>query len=118
MADLVVTQGAISQAAGISNFASGSFATGAGDAIAVEQVTGFKPRYVRLIDETNDTVYEKTEGMTAAVTMKVLPGTTGASDTVTQSSETGSLITFGDRGFTVAAGAAVASSSFSWIAFG
>ena len=118
MADLTVTQGAISQSAGISNFAAGSFSTGAGDAIAVEQVCGFKPRYVRIIDETNATVYEKTEGMTAAKTVKVLPGTTGASDTVTQSVESGTLIAFGDRGFTVAAGLAVASSSFSWIAIG
>lgn len=118
MADATVTKGTTSQAAGVVNFAAGSFAVGAGDAVAVAISTGFKPRYVKIVDETNATVYEKLEGMAAANTVKVLPGTTGANDTVTQSINTGTLITFTDRGFTVAAAAAVASSSFSWVAFG
>lgn len=205
MADLTVTQGAISQSASISNFAAGSFATGAGDAIAVEQVCGFKPRYVKLIDETNSAVYEKTEGMasakvlksqavksgvftsastaadvtltvgfavkrirlinetdgvvwektadmTAANSLKIVSHDTAqvsidtnslivlnADGTVTvkaglqgnskkiawvaegdagDAAVAGSLITFGDRGFTIASGAVAASSSFSWIAIG
>lgn len=118
MADNVATHGTTTQQGGIPNLASGVFTTDAGDAVAVAVTTGFKPRYVKIFDETNGTTYEKTDGMTSANVMKVLPGTTGASDTVTQASVNGSLIVLGDRGFTVAAGAAVASSKFAWVAFG
>lgn len=119
MANVIATHGSTSQSAGVNNFASGSFSTDAGaTAVAQSITTGFKPRYVKVVDQTNATIYERLEGMAAANTVKTLPGTTGANDTVTQSIDAGTLIAFTDRGFTVAAGIAVASSSFAWVAWG
>ena len=53
MADLTVTQGAISQSAGISNFAAGSFSTGAGDAIDVDSQHRFLVLLVASVEKTS-----------------------------------------------------------------
>ena len=108
------TKGATSQAMGITNFASGSF-TSDGNVYSI--VLGFKPRYMKIINETDAIVWEKVEGMAAANSVKINPGSTGASVTVTTTVETGSDILLNDDG-TVSLSAALVGTSkdIAWIA--
>ncbi len=109
----MATDTATSQAGGIANIAVGSF-TGAGEAVSV--TTGFKPRYIKLINLTDRITQEWTADMAATHTLN-----TAADGTMTDN--TGSLLVpkgFGDsyRGFEVAAAAAVNSKAYHYIAMG
>lgn len=111
------------QSQGKANFATGT-TTGAG--AAVDVTLGFKPRYVMVWDETNATKWEKLAGQADANSIKTLPGTTGANDTVTTSQDTGSAIVLmggnveGDTyaGFQMSATLAASAASLQWAAWG
>jgi 3'-phosphoadenosine 5'-phosphosulfate (PAPS) 3'-phosphatase len=109
----MATDIATTQDGGVSNLAVGSF-TGAGEAVSV--TTGFKPRYIKLINLTDRIVHEWTYDMAATHTLN-----TAADGTMTDN--TGShLVAKGGqddfRGFLVAAAAAVNAKLYHYIAFG
>lgn len=104
---------ATTQDGGVSNLAVGSFT---GDGTEVEVVTGFKPRYVKLINLTDRIVDEKTYDMAANEGLHTV-----AAGTMTRT--TSSDITLGGgqggfRGFKVAAATNITGKSFHYIAFG
>jgi hypothetical protein len=76
-----------SQAASISNFASGTYVgdwTTGGDGAGVNPMTvftGFTPRYVRLINATTGDQYEWFEGLAATKTLKTVAAGTATFDT-------------------------------------
>jgi len=81
MTAAVVTLGATSQENSVANFASGSFSTDAGTAADYNIYTGFKPRYIRVINITDLLQYEWMVGLTN-------PGallTTGSTGVITNS---------------------------------
>jgi hypothetical protein len=108
------TVAARSQARGISNFASGSFTS---DGNVTNITLGFVPRYMKVFNNTDVIQWEKTEGMAAADAVKTAAGSTGASDTIATTVETGSDVLFNSDG-TVSLSAALVGSSkaISWIA--
>ena len=76
-----VTLGATTQENSIANFASGSFSTDAGTPADYNIYTGFKPRYIRVINITDLLQYEWMVGLTN-------PGallTTGSTGVITNS---------------------------------
>lgn len=97
---------ATSQAAGVYNFASGSFTS---TNVATTITTGFRPRYVKVINSTGVVVIEKIEGMAAANAVNtVTAGTTTIN--------TSSLITFTATGFVLSATAVGNAQAISWVA--
>lgn len=112
----MATDAADKQAQGITNFATGT-TTGAG--AAVDVTLGFKPRYVRIFNETDVILWEKFDGQVDANTVKqVTAGTT--------TKDTGSAIVImggnvdGDtyRGFQMSATLAASGKALVWVAFG
>lgn len=97
---------------GVSNCAVGSF-TGTG--ADVEVTCGFKPRYVKLINITDRTVYEKTSDMVAANSLKQVAAGTLTDDAA------GILLKGSQdsyRGFFVPAAIAINAKVLHYIAFG
>lgn len=110
------TVSAVSQAGTVSNFASGAF-TSDGNVTIVS--LGFKPRYLKVLNETDVLIWEKFEGQVAANSLKTNPGTTTASDTITTTVETGSDIVINtDNTVTLSAALVGTSKALRWIAFG
>lgn len=104
----MATFGATSQAAGVTNFASGSFTS---DNTVTVVNLGFRPRHVKVVNVTDVIVMEKLEGMAAnAVVNTVTAGTTTIN--------TSSLITFDATGFTMTAAAVGSAKAISWVAYG
>lgn len=99
---------ATSVSGGIVNTSTGS-ATSDGNAISV--TLGFKPRWVKVINETDAIVWEKLEGMSATKTLKLL-----AHDTAQVVVDTSTALSIGDSGFTISATAAGTSKALAWIA--
>lgn len=98
---------------GISNMSTGTW-TGDGTDMTVK--AGFRPRYVKLINLTDRTIYEVTREMAATHTLKTVAGGTVTDDT-------GSAIvlqgnTQGNRGFFVPAAVNITGKTFHYIAFG
>ncbi len=103
-----MASGATSQAAGIVNFASGSF-TSAGVAEVV--TIGFKARWIRVVNSTDTITWEKMEGLAAANTIKEVADTLSV--------DTSSMIVIGTDGtFTIHATAAGTSKALAWVALG
>lgn len=101
--------GATSQAAGVLNFASGSFTS---DNTAAVVSVGFKPRWIKVVNTTDVIVWEKIEGMAAANSVKTV---TAGTTTV----DTGSAILINTDGtFTISSTAAGNSKAISWVAIG
>jgi len=147
MTAAVVTLGATTQENGIANFASGTFSTDAGTAADYTIYTGFKPRYIRVVNITDLLEYEwfvgltnpgalLTTGSTGAVTNSAVeaagitvlgPATDDTSAAVAQVADKG-LIVGGEHtnvqggevgnGFTIDEDIMVASKSFAWFAMG
>lgn len=111
------------KAQGIVNFATGT-TTGAG--AAVDVTLGFKPKFVKVFNETDAILWEKYAGQADANTAKTTAGTTGANDTVTTSQDTGSAIVLkggnieGDTysGFALSATLAANGKTLQWAAWG
>lgn len=99
---------ATSTSGGIVNTSTGS-ATSAGAAIAVS--LGFKPRWVKVINETDGIVWEKLEGMSATKTLKLI-----SHDTAQVVVDTSTAISLDDSGFTLSSTAAGTSKALAWIA--
>lgn len=105
---------ATTQDGGVSNLAVGSFTS---DNSAVEITTGFKPRYIRVINLTDKITWEWTLDMAATHSLKTV-----AAGTITD--DTGSAIVphggpDGDfRGFTLSATAAGNAKVIHYVAFG
>lgn len=104
---------ATTQDGGVSNLAVGSFT---GDGTIAEVTTGFKPRYVKLINLTDRIVDEKTFDMLATEGLHTVAAGTM---TLTTSSD---ITLFGGqdgfRGFKVAAATNITGKKFHYIAFG
>lgn len=104
------------QSGGVTNFASGSFTS---SGVAAIVTLGFVPRYVKVVNSTDALVWEKLEGMAAADSVNALPGTTGASDTVTQLVDTGSAILINSDGtLTLSSTLCGTAKAISFVAFG
>jgi len=111
------------KAQGIVNFATG---TTTGAAAAVDVTLGFKPKFVKVFNETDAILWEKYAGQADADTAKTTAGTTGANDTVTTSKDTGSAIVLkggnveGDTyaGFSMSATLADTAKVLQWAAWG
>lgn len=97
---------ATTQSGGRANVATGSF-TGAGVAVDVE--LGFTPRYIKLMNITDVIGAEYVEGMPAGT---VLITVTAGGETA----DTNSLIVVDENGFEVAAGAALDTKEYVWMA--
>lgn len=104
----MATFGATSQAAGVVNFASGSFTSD--NTITVVNL-GFRPRHVKVVNATDVIVMEKIEGMAANATVNtVTAGTTTIN--------TSSLITLNAADFTLSTTAVGNAKAISWVAYG
>lgn len=69
---------AVSQAAGVSEFASGKFTA---DGTAITVTVGFTPRYMQVYNETDVITWEKFEGQPAANSHKTIAAGTKTADT-------------------------------------
>lgn len=96
----------------VRNIAVGSYIT-TGTAAAISITTGFRPRYVRVVNETSRDLEEWFEGMTDAYAVKCV-----AAGTRTQSTSLG--ITDSANGFTIGLDTDinVTSEQLRWIAIG
>lgn len=93
---------------GIVNMAQGGF-TGSGAAVVV--TLGFKPKYVKVFNETDATTWEWVKGMAATIAFKTV--TAG-----TMTADTGSAIVDNDDGtFTISATAAANNKVLTWVAY-
>lgn len=101
------------QPASVANIAVGSYID-TGTAAAFTITTGFKPRYVRVVNEDGDAFEEWFEGMADAEAMKLIGDTTP----VTYSKITSNGITVSASGFTVGLDTDinVTSQQLSWMA--
>jgi len=105
---------ATTQDGGVSNLAVGSFTS---DNTAVNVNTGFKPRYVKVINLTDKIVWEWTYDMAATHTLKTVAAGTITDDT------TSAIVAHGGpdgdfRGFALSAAAAGNAKVIHYIAFG
>ena len=109
----MATVNATSSAQGIYNFSAGSFTS---DNTVTVVNLGFVPRRVRVINNTDAIVWEKTEGMAVANTLRTGPvATTPASSQVTV--DTSSALTIGTDGtFTLTAAAVGSAKAITWTA--
>jgi hypothetical protein len=106
---------AASQEGGVANVAVGHL-TGAG---AIEDVTlGFVPRHIRVVNETDQLIFEKYAGQVAANVMKIAANGTVTTDTGSLITVKGSAKTDTFKGFELAAALAVNAKVLHWIAFG
>jgi hypothetical protein len=101
------TKTVTSQQPGFVNFATGSF-TGDGNTINIP--LGFKPRYVRAINETDAIVWEKFEGEAAANSVKT--------DTAVALSTSSDVLFNSDNSISFSATAAPSAKVVAWAAFG
>ncbi len=99
---------ATSQAAGIVEFASGSFT---GDATITTVSIGFKPRWIKVFNSTDAIVWEWFEGMAATTVIKTVTAGTTTADTT-------SAITIdsGNKAFVLTAALAASGKAISWVA--
>lgn len=105
----MATVSATSQAAGLANFASGSFTS---DNTATVVTLGFKARWVKVVNTTDVIVWEKIEGMAAANSVKTVTAGTTTIDT-------GSAILINTDGTITLSSTAVGNSkAISWVALG
>jgi hypothetical protein len=104
----MATFNATSQAAGVSNFASGSFTS---DNTATTVNLGFRPRHVKVFNATDVIVWEKFEGMGATITIKTVTAGTTTADTTT-------AIVLTATGFTMPTGTVGSAKALSWVAYG
>src|SRR5262245_51691115 len=101
------------QDGGVSNLAVGSF-TGAGEAVNV--ITGFKPRYIRVINLTDRMVWEWTYDMAATHALKTINDGTATDDTGSAIVAKGGQDDF--RGFVLSATLAANAKVIHYVAFG
>lgn len=102
----MTTFAATSQSGGVINFASGSFTS---DNTITTLTMGFKPRMVRLFNETDVIAWEAFEGMGATITKKTVAAGTTTADATT-------AITITDTGCDLAAATVGTSKEISWVA--
>ena len=95
------------RSAGVVNIATG---TDTSDNTAAVVTLGFRPRYVKVINQTDVIIWEKIDGMAAANAIKVVTAGTTTLDT-------GSAIVIDDNGFTISAGAAGNAKALAWVAY-
>lgn len=108
-----------SESGGVVNFASGSM-TNASSAVAVTINLGFVPRYVKVFNETDILIWERSEGMAATHTY-LITGSTGAVTVTTASDivfDTDTGLNKPGKSFTLSATLAAASKVMQWVAFG
>lgn len=106
----MATVQATSQARSVANFASGSFTSD--NSITVVQL-GFTPRWIKVVNSTDNIQWEKIEGMAAANSMKTVGGT------VAITVDTGSAIIINADGTISLSAAAVGNAkAISWVAMG
>ena len=88
-----------------------------GTAVAITITTGFKPRYVKVVNETGLCMCEWFEGMTAAHSVKIADSGTAATDIVNVSSNG---ITVSATGFTIGVDTDinVTAEQLNWLAMG
>lgn len=99
-----------SHSAGIVNFASGSFIS---DNSVTVVTLGFTPRWIKVVNSTDNIQWEKIEGMPAANSVKTVGGTVA----ITQ--DTGSAITINTDGTISLSAATVGTAkAISWVAQG
>lgn len=97
------------QAAGIVNFASGSFTS---DNSITVVTLGFKPRWIKVVNTTDVIVWEKIEGMPAANSIKTVTAGTTTMDA-------GGAITINTDGTISLSAATVGNAkAISWVAQG
>ena len=110
---MTITESQSSQPASVVNVAAGRYITDAA-AAAFNITTGFKPRYVRVLNTTSGDQYEWFEGMADASALKVTAATSAISLITTLG------ITVAARGFTIGLDldVNVISEQLSWIALG
>lgn len=101
-----ITLSAKDSSAGRANNAQGTFTS---DNTAVAVKLGFKPRAVKIINETDVIVWEKLGTMGATKSVKTVTAGTTTIDT-------GSAIVIDDYGFTISATAAGNSKVLHWVA--
>lgn len=105
----MATVTATSTAAGVSNFASGSFTS---DNSITVVTLGFKPRWIKVVNTTDVIVWEKIEGMPAANSIKTVTAGTTTMDA-------GGAITINTDGTISLSAAAVGNAkAISWVALG
>ena len=97
-----------SESFGIVNFSSGSF-TGAGNAVDIQ--VGFTPRYVKIVNWTDNITWEWLDGAPSTNALKSIAAGTNTVDAT-------SGITVDLRNVYLTAALAANSSKFSWLAFG
>jgi len=97
------------QDAGVMQYAAGGF-TGAG--AAVDVTLGFKPRYIKVFNETDATTWEWFKTMAATKVIKTVTAGTLTADTGT------AILDNDDGTFTLSATLAASGKVCSWIAFG
>lgn len=105
----MATVSATSRSAGINNFASGSFTS---DNTITEVTLGFTPRYIKVINSTDNIQWDKIEGMAAANSMKTVGGT------VAITVDTTGAITIAAGSMSLSAAAVGSAKAISWVAFG
>lgn len=101
--------------------ARGAVGTFTGDGTIVNVILGFKPKYVKLINLTDATVWEKVDGMGATQTMKTVTAgtlTTDTSTAITLNANTPASATAAATtgGFSVSAAAGINAKSFAFYA--
>lgn len=106
---------ATSKSQGIVNCSTGSF-TGAGAIVPV--TLGFIPRYVQLINVTDQITQTWVEGMAANTTLNTVAAGTLTANTAGLIVPKGSAAADTYRGFAVAAAAAVNAKLYVWAAWG
>lgn len=104
---------ATTQDGGVSNLAVGSFTS---DNTVVDITTGFKPRYVRVINLTDVITWEWTRDMAATHSLKQVAAGTQTDDTTSAIVPKGGQDDF--RGFRLAAAAVGNNKVIHYIAFG
>lgn len=109
---MAITKSQSKAPADVNNVAVGSYID-TGTAAAFKITTGFKPRYVKVVNEDGDCYYEWFEGMADAEAMKMLTGGTYAKQTTLG-------ITVAADGFTVGLDTDINATSqqLSWLAIG
>jgi hypothetical protein len=100
----------------VRNVAVGSYIE-SGTAVAITITTGFKPRYIKVVNETGLCMEEWFEGMTAAHAVKTVDSGSGTTDIVNLSSNG---ITVSSSGFTIGVDTDinVTAEQLRWIAMG
>lgn len=109
---MAVTQSQVKNSASVMQMAVGSYITSS-TAAAIEITTGFKPLWVRVVNETSGDMYEWYHGMAAAEAVKTVAAGTRSIITTLG-------ITQGEKGFTIGLDldVNVINEQLSWVAMG